>query len=128
MDSFSSFYVGQLQFGSLLLYGLILLLFNLYFRWKWIFLNPEFEGSIYKTLNNVTPEAWDLIVMNMSTISKGLFRTSVENQLGASMFHRPLPFIAKRYVFTRLTQSLKGKSEVIAATSIVTGVGIVGYT
>lgn len=67
-------------------------------------------------------------MINMSTISKGLFRTSVENQLGASMSHRPLPFIAKRYIFTRLTQSLKGKSEVIAATAIVTGVGTVGYT
>lgn len=53
---FQVFMLASYSLDPYFWYGLILLLFNLYFRWKWIFLNPEFEGSIYKTLDNATPE------------------------------------------------------------------------
>jgi len=110
-------------------YSLMLLFSNLYLHFKRIFLNPEFEYALYRDsgIDEVGFLNWDLIVLNMSAISTGLFKTPVENQLGKTMSEKPFPFIAKRYVFTRAVDALKGKGEAIAAIGVMTGLSTAVY-
>jgi len=91
-------------------------------------LNPQFSNSIYTNLDDAQNEHldetfnWEMVVLNMSSISKSIFKTPIENQLGKPLSQKKLPFIARRYVFTRIMNALKGKSEVIAAVGVGTTV------
>jgi len=96
-------------------------LFNLYYKLKKGFLSPKFQGSLYGNLEQTIGHNedkftwWDFNVLNMSAISKGLFRTPVENQLGLPKSRQTFPYIAKRYVFTRIFTSIKGNPEIVGA-------------
>jgi len=114
-------------------YLLFFFLFNLYYRLKEVFLNPLFEGSAYPSWETEFEQGqrkltWDSIVLNMSSISKGLFKVAVENQLSSSMSRRPFPYIAKRYVFTRMFQAIKGNPEVVGAVGVTSTILGIAYS
>jgi hypothetical protein len=61
------------------------------------------------------------VVVNMSSVSKGVFKSNVQNYLGEQKKRAPLPNIAKRYIYTRILRGIQGKGDIIIIA--ITGLG-----
>jgi hypothetical protein len=109
-------------------YFSFLFFFGFYNRLKMIFLDPEFAGSIYKSLVKSANDTltWDNIIENMSSICLSFFGRPVCNQLGRQAGKRQFPQITKRYMFSRLFQGAKSNPEAVGlATAFGASVGFV---